>query len=91
MRIGVLFPRLQDATHSQPVCAGHEDIEHDGLRREGVHLEQSVVSVDRGVDLVALEPQRPLDRVANMRVVLDYEHPIPITVGGDGHAMSLAP
>ena len=70
----VIAPVAQDPADRQPVGPGHEHVEHDGVGRELVDPQQRVVAVDRGVHVVALEPQRALDRLADVRVVLDDEH-----------------
>ncbi len=59
---------------SEAVDVGHEHVEHDDVGVGLDRCEQRLGTVGCGVDLVALEGERPDERVAHAAVVLGDEH-----------------
>ena len=57
------------------VDLGQTEVEDDEVGVEGVGLGEGHVAVVGDADLVALHPQRALQRLGNLGVVLDHEDP----------------
>src|SRR5262249_1127872 len=57
----------------EAVEAGHEHVEHDRVDRSLPEPLQGVDAVDRSGDAVPLELERSLDRLADVRLVVDHE------------------
>ena len=63
------LPRDVDAVHSRQA-----EVEHEDVGQEGVHLVERGDAVAGEPDLIALEPQRALQHLGDLLVVLDDEH-----------------
>ena len=71
----VVVRRPQPAAHLETVDPGEPDVEHQGLRRPDGDLLEGRGAIRGQGDLVALEPQCPVERAAHGRIVVDDEYP----------------
>jgi hypothetical protein len=61
------------AADLEPVDLGHEQIEHDRVRRALGELVERLLAVRRQLDLVAVHAKRTVQCVAYRRLVVDYK------------------
>ena len=71
MSFAVLAQPLGDLDAVEPREA---EVEHEQVGQERVHLVERGDAVAGELDLVALEPQRALQHLGDLVVVLDHEH-----------------
>lgn len=60
---------------TQPVQAGHDDVEGDDIRTDLMHDIQTLGTIGRGHDLEPLEFEIDPDQLPDHPVVIDNEHP----------------
>ena len=71
-RVVLVAPQLAgdlDAVH-----AGQTEVEHDQVGEEGLGVVERLDAVVGELDVVALHPQRALQHLGDLLVVLDHEH-----------------
>ena len=67
--------RAQPPADLETVQLGHQDVQDDGVGPPGDDLRDRLDAVLRALDLVALELQGLPERLADGRIVVDYEQP----------------
>ena len=75
IRTGVRSSAAQPAADLEPVHLGHQNVEHDRVRRMQREALEGLRPVGRKLDVVTLEPQRALEGGANRRFVVDDQNP----------------
>ena len=70
----VVAGTTKTTAHFESVESRHHDVEHDGVWPVGEDLLECVEPVDRELDRVAVEAERPPKRLANRPVVVDHQN-----------------
>ena len=63
----------QPAAHLEPVHARHQHVEHQRVGRAGRQRVERLGAVGGQLGLVALQPQRAVDRLTHRRLVVDHQ------------------